>query len=203
MELKSFISSATFKKIRKRFGDPRAVDAIYIRAMQLTNNNTAIALLLSTFATFDHRLVGLKVPIFELFFPLTDESEEEYHRRVRNLPSRLYSDTPSDRQGDHDKLQHFFGSTFLTFTFESPQGAERIGDFIEEGEEAFIVGGVRDDRDKRANRQGRRFALALLEDNHRLPSEFLLLKSSQSQHTDIRQIDSSRETDVSCCHGGW
>jgi hypothetical protein len=203
MEMKSFISSTTFRNIRKRFGDDRAVDAIYIHAMQLTNNNTAIALLLSAIACFNHRTVGLKVPIFQLFFPLSDESEEEFTRRVRNLPSRLYSDTPTDRSGDHDKLQHFFGSTFLAYTFETQDGAERIGDSIEEGEDAFVIGGVNDERDKRANRQGRRFAAALFEDNHRLPSEFLQLKPVKNATPSIQRMDMYGESDVQCCIGDW
>jgi len=203
IELKSFIGSQTFRQIRRHFGDPRAVDAIYIKAMQLTNNNTAIALLLSTIACFDHRIVGLKVPIFELFFPLSNESEEEFNRRLRNLPSQLYGDTPPGRSGDRDKLQHFFGSTFLTYTFETPEGADRVGNFIEEGEDAFVVGGVRDKRDKRANRQGQRFALALMDDNHRLPSEFLQLKQSKSILMDTLQFEVSRIPDMPCSIGGW
>ncbi len=171
IEMKEFIRSRTFTSIRRRYGDRRAVDAIFVRAMQLTNNNTAMALLICTIATFDHRIVGLRIPVFSLFFPLSNESEEEFNARVRHLPSALYEDTPPS--GDHDKLQHFFGSSFLTVVLESADPAQRIGDFIEEGEEAVIVEGVLDERDRRANRQGQQFGTALLEDNHRLPSSFL------------------------------
>ena len=173
LELKSFVREKSFRAIRKNFGDRRAVDALYVRAMQLTENNTAISLLLSALACLEHRTVGLKVPVFNLFFPLTNESEGEFERRVRNLPSKLYEDSPKDLFGDRDKLQHFFGSAFLAFVFESRGPAERFGEFVERGEDAFIVGGLLDDRDKRANHQGQRFGLALLDDNHRLPSRFL------------------------------
>ena len=57
--------------------------------MQLTNNNTAVALLLATCACFDHRIVGLKVPIFELFVPLSNESEEEFLRRIKEAGALL------------------------------------------------------------------------------------------------------------------
>lgn len=173
IDLKRFIRSGSFRRLRGRFGDLRAVDAVYIRAMQLTDNNTAVSLLLSALATFDHRTVGLKVPIFRLFFPLSDESEEEFSRRVNNLPTALYADTPPGKSGDRDKLQHFFGSAFLAFVFESRDAAERIGEFVEEGEEAFIIGGVNDERDLRADRQGQDFGLALLADNRRFPSRFI------------------------------
>ncbi|MBI4549023.1 MAG: hypothetical protein HY707_13655 [Ignavibacteriae bacterium] len=194
MELKSFIRSDAYRRIRQRFGDGRAVDALYIRAMQMTNNNTAISLLLSTVASLDHRIVGIKIPMFQLFFPLSNESSEDFNKRVQNLPSRLYSDSPSDSRGDRDKLQHFFGSALLTYVFESRGSALRVGEFIERGEDAFIIDGILDDRDRRANFQGQEFGLALLENNRRLPSEFL-----------ISQIASKKLSVVSesACSGVW
>jgi len=171
IELKTFLRSKTFRHIRERFGDLRALDAIYVRSMQLTDNNTAIALLLSAIASFDHRVVGLKVPVLQLYFPLSNESAAEFDRRVDNLPRNLYKDTPPE--GDHDKLEHFFGSAFLTVAFETEDGADRVGIFVEKGEDAFIVGGVADARDLRADRDGQRFGVALLENNRRMPSEFL------------------------------
>ncbi|MGA2625046.1 MAG: hypothetical protein ABSF91_14400 [Bacteroidota bacterium] len=176
IELKSFIRSTTFKKLRQRFGDARSVDAIYVRSMSLTNNNTALALLLASLATFDHRVIGLKVPLLRILLPLSDESEEDFSRRVNSLPSRLYQDTPHDASGDRDKLQHFFGSAFLAFITESRNPAERFGTFIEEGEDLFIVGGVNDERDMRANHQGQEFGLAVLNNNHHFPSEYLRIE---------------------------
>lgn len=175
MELKSFIRGRTFRRIKASRGDVRAVDAIFIRAMQLTNNNTAISLLLSTLACMDHDVVGIRLPVIQWAFPLSSEPRKDFYRRLANLPRYLYSDTPAGEDGDRDKLQHFFGSTFITFVFESRHSADRLGDFIEQGEEVMIVGGIRDDRDLRANRQGQDFGLALLENNRRLPSEFLQL----------------------------
>ena len=198
IDLKRFIRTKTFKRVRERFGDPRAVDAIFIRAMQMTNNNTAVSLLLATIACMDHQLVGLKVPIVALYFPLSNESDEEFDRRVQNLPRKLYKDSPPTPNGDRDKLQHFFGSTFLTYVFESRQPAERIGDFIEQGEDAFIVDGVDDDRDMRTNRQGQEYGLALLDDNHRLPSEFL-----KSEIAGATLKGSTLFTDQSTCSGIW
>jgi hypothetical protein len=172
LELKSFLRSKTFALLRRRLGDLRAADALYVRSMQLTNNNTAVALLLSAIASFDHRVVGLKVPVFGFYLPLSGESQEEFDLRVQCLPARLYPDTPPGPAGDRDKLQHFFGSAFLTLAFESESGADRAGYFVEQGEGAFIVGGVMDGRDLRADRDGQRFGAALLDDIRRMPSEF-------------------------------
>jgi hypothetical protein len=173
MELKSFIRNSTFKNIRTKFGDLKSVDAVFIRAMKLTNNNTAISLLISALGCFDHRVIGLKIPLFALFFPLTNESEEDFKLRVNNLPRHFYSDSPKGRYGDRDKLQHFFGSAFLAFMFESNESAEGVSEFIEVGEDAIIVDGTYDERDIRANRQGQRFGSALIKNNFVLPSEYL------------------------------
>lgn len=194
IELKSFIRSKIFREIRQREGDPRAVDAIYIKAMQMTNNNTAMALLISAIACFDHQMVGIKIPVFNFYFPISNESDEQFARRLRRLPVKLYPDSPAEQSGDRDKLQHFLGSAFLTFIFESRDAAFRIGDFVEKGEEAFIVGGVNDDRDRRANRQGQDFGIALLDDNHRLPSEFFRHYISPHKMT---------MATVSTCSGAW
>ena len=200
LELKDFIRSKSFQEIRKFYGDARAVDAIYVRSMQLTNNNTAMALLLSTIACFDHHIVGLKVPVFQLFFPLSNESSEEFTSRVNNLPTKLYTDSPQGRQGDRDKLQHFFGSAFLTFISESRGTAERIGDFVEEGEDAVIIDGKLDERDRRANLQGQDFGLGLLEDNHRMPSQFLRFELASEKATPEPERVGF---DVPVCVGVW
>ena len=199
IELKSFIRSRTFRKIREQFSDLKAVDAVYIRAMKLTKCNTAMALMIASLATFDHRLVGLKIPVFKLFLPLSNESDKEFARRVSNLPTRLYADSPTNFYGDRDKLQHFFGSAFLTFVFESRDASERFGTFIEKGEDAFIVDGMNDERDARANHQGQQFGLALLNDNHRLPSEFIKFEIAKDSPDQLTHV----QLDVPICKGAW
>jgi len=130
-------------------------------------------LLLAALATFDHRTIRLKVPIFVLTIPLSDESEKEFNTRVNNLPVQLLPDSPKNRFGDRDKLQHFFGSAFITYVFNTADGAERIGYAIEQGEHAAIVGGDRDVRDIHADMMGQQFGLALMNNPYRYPSEFL------------------------------
>jgi hypothetical protein len=172
VELKDFIRSDAFAAFRRYAGDARAVDAIYVRAMSLTANNTSLALLIAAVACFDHYVVGLDVPVLSLVFPLSNESAEEFAARVRNLPSKFYSDTPPGASGDRDKLQHFFGAAWIALTFESRGAAERVGAFVETGEEAVIVDGVLDSRDVRANWNGTEFGIALLSNNRRYPSEY-------------------------------
>ncbi|MBI4534635.1 MAG: hypothetical protein HY708_00055 [Ignavibacteriae bacterium] len=174
-QLKMYIRSEEFNDFRASFGDVYAVDAIFDRAVRLSWNNLYEALLISFVATMDHNKFGVRLPVVGALFwvPLTSEFDDEFRARVDALPGRLYPDSPSGRAGDRDKLQHFFGSALLTYTFESLEAAERVGRFIEWGEDLFIVDGVLDDRDFRANVQGQDFGLRLLDDNSVRPSMFL------------------------------
>lgn len=198
IELKQFIRSDTFQKIRESMSEVKSVDAIYVRAMQLTHNNTGIALLLSTLATFDHRILQFNVPIFSFAIPLSDESGEEFTRRVNNLPIHLFSDSPNNRYGDRDKLQHFFGSAFITFAFESRGLAERIGLAIEHGERSIIIGGALDDRDMHVNTYGQQFGTALIDNPYRYPSEFLLQTPILMDSVSIHYNKELNNADNSC-----
>ena len=174
--LKEFIRSEEFAEMRSAGGDRRAVDAIFDRAMALSWNNAHEALLITFFGVMDHKKFGVRVPLLGefLWVPLTSEFEDDFRARVRALPSRLYDDTPAGSYGDRDKLQHFFGSALLTYVTGSASAAERAGYFIEWGEDMFIVGGVYDERDLRANRQGQLFARRLSEDDAARPSPFFV-----------------------------
>ena len=175
--LREYVRSGELARLRRAYGDLYAVDCVFDRAMRLCWNNVYESLLVTTFACMDHERFGARLPLvgLVLWFPLTSEFEPDFRARVDSLPSRLYRDTPPGREGDRDKLQHFFGSAFLTAMTESEEEADRFGLFVEWGEDLFIVGGVSDDRDVRANRQGERFALRLLADRDARPSPFFAL----------------------------
>ena len=176
-DLKGFIRSSEFASIRRQYGDLYAVDAIFDHAMRASWNNVYEALIVSLVCTMEHRMFGVRLPLIGplLWFPLTSEFQEDFQARVKALPRNLYADTPQDPEGDRDKLQHFFGSAFLAYLCESRDSADRVGSFIEWGEEQFIVGGVSDARDMRANRQGEEFGFRLLQDRNLHPSTFFRL----------------------------
>lgn len=182
-ELKEYIRSEEFATFKKQYGDLYSVDAIFDEAMRISWSNAYEALLISLVSTMDHRKFGVRFPFFGplLWIPLSSEFEDEFRIRIHALPTRFYKDTPAS--GDRDKLQHFFGSAFLTYISESRDAAQRIGEFIEWGEENVIVGGASDERDFRANRQGQEFGLRLLEDKSTLPSPFF--QSSLAEHNSI------------------
>jgi hypothetical protein len=180
-QLKEYIRNEEFASIRSQRGDLNAVDAIFSEAMRLSWNNVYEALLISLVATMDHSKFGVKLPVVGplLWFPLTSEFEEDFRERVAALPRLLYSDSPDKAIGDRDKLQHFFGSAFLTYALESRDGAQRVGEFIEWGEDKVIVDGALDERDFRANNHGQEFGLALLNDKGMKPSAFIMYTIAQ------------------------
>lgn len=180
-QLKDYIRGEEFKSIRSNRGDLNAVDAIFAEAMRLSWDNAYEALLLSLVATMDHSKFGVRLPLVGplLWFPLTSEPDEDFRARVAALPRMLYADSPDKAHGDRDKLQHFFGSAFLAYVFESRAAAQRVGEFIEWGEDKVIVDGALDERDFRANTHGQEFGLALLSDKSEKPSSYIMYTVAQ------------------------
>lgn len=173
-QMRAYVRDARFAALMKRCGDARAVDAIYLKALKIAEHNLARALFLSLMGTLEHRDVDLKVPVFgPIGVPLTFEVDSMFNSRFRNLPSRLYVDTPPE--GDRDKLQHFFASAYIAYASESRELARSGGNFVEWGEAQFVVGGVDDPRDRRSNKHGERFGHDLLTVRNLLPSDYLNL----------------------------
>ncbi len=171
-ELKRKICDDEFARIRREWGDRYAVDVVFRWSEQLCWNNRAMALFVAFLATIEHRRVGFRLPLLGplIWLPLSGEFTDEFQARVALLPAHMFPDSPADDYGDKDKLQHFFGSAFLDYVFGGSDPAERVGDFIEWGEDAFVIEGSYDIRDLEANHRGRRFAERLRDDHAALPS---------------------------------
>ncbi len=168
--LKEYVVSDEYREIRRARGDVIAVDVLFRRALRMSWNNPYATLTIVTLAVLDHHRFGMRIPFLGplLWFPLTSEFPEEFARRHAALPLRLYPDTPV--WGDRDKLQHFFGAALLAVLTGSQATVERVGSFIEWGEDRFIVEGALEARDMEANRRGGMFGLAFLRDRTVLPS---------------------------------
>ncbi len=172
--LKRYIRDPRFLRLRRIAGDTIAVDMIFIRALDIADEDVSLALLIATLATFDHFRLGIRTAIFgAIYLPLTLESDNAYRERYTHLPRRILPDSLGGRKNDKDKMQHFFGSAYLTYVFNSKAIARSFGDFIEWGEPRFIVGGDFDERDKYANRLGQEFGMRLLDGEDVLPSDVL------------------------------
>jgi len=172
--IREYICDGRFQILRTRYGDMRAIDAIYLKSLKIADYDIARSLFISFMAVLEHRKVDVKMPILEsLAVPLTFEEDTIFYSRIKHLPTQVYPDTPPGSTGDIDKLQHFFGSAYLAFASESPGLTRTTGNFIEWFEKYFVVGGADDPRDKRANKHGKSFGRDLLVVKTLLPSDYL------------------------------
>jgi hypothetical protein len=172
--VRNYILDDRFQILRNRFGDTRAIDAVYLKSLKIADYNVARALFLSFMAVLEHRKVDVKIPIIGVFsMPLTFEHDTIFSARINHLPARVYKDSPKGAAGDRDKLQHFFGSAYISYVSEAPEFARATGNLIEWGESQFVVSGTDDQRDRRANKQGEYFGQDLLVVQTLLPSDYL------------------------------
>ena len=176
--LKRYIRDPRFQQLRRACSDTLAVDAIFARAFDIADGTMSHALLVAALATFDHFRLGIKIPLLgAIYLPLTIvESHKGFTERYAHLPRHVLPDKEGQRKRDRDKLQHFFGSAYLTYIFNSKTTANFFGDFVEWGEPLFIVGGDYDDRDKFANHLGQEFGMRLLDGEEVMPSDVLWRK---------------------------
>ncbi|MEX1139610.1 MAG: hypothetical protein WEB33_03365 [Bacteroidota bacterium] len=174
--IRTYVRDGRFGELLRRCGDLRAVDGIYQKALRVAEFNIARALFLSMMACLEHQNVDVDLPVVgAVGLPLTFEEDSLFRARTRNLPSRIYEDSPDSGHGDRDKLQHFFGSAYIAYVSGSPELARATGNFVEWGEARMIVGGADDVRDRRANKQGETFGHDLLYVKTLLPSDYLTL----------------------------
>jgi hypothetical protein len=174
--IRAYVRDVRFAELSRRCGAIRAVDAIYQKALRVAEYHIARALFLSMVATMEHQQFNVRMPLVgSMQMPLTFEDDSLFSARLKNLPARIYHDSKLDEHGDKDKLQHFFGSAYLAYASESPEFSRSTGAMIEWGEAQFIVGGVDDPRDHRANKQGTMFGRDLLSVKNLLPSDYLTI----------------------------
>jgi hypothetical protein len=172
--LKRYLRDPRFMDIRRLCTDTAAVDAIFLRAVEIADGDIRYALMIALLGSMDHFRLGIRIPLLGvLWLPLTTETDSVFRVRYSHLPRRVLPDSVGRTESDKDKLQHFFGSAYIAYLTNSRSLANFFGNAIEVGEDAFVVGGVNDDRDKFANRLGQEFGLRLLDEEDVLPSDVL------------------------------
>lgn len=175
-KIRDYVRDARFRELTLRCGDHRAIDGIFLKSLRIADYNVARGLFLSLMATLEHQNVDFKLPVVGgISVPLTFEQDSLFNARKKNIPSKVYPDSPATEVGDKDKLQHFFASAYLAYVSESPELARQGGNFVEWGEAKFVVGGTDDPRDRRANKHGEAFGRDLLVVKTLLPSDYLQL----------------------------
>jgi len=177
--ISEFIASREFVIIKEKFGDLLTVDSIYSEALKLNENDYSEALLSLTFATVPYNEVPIQIPIIKsiITFPLISASDSIFNLKNENLPRYIYFDSPQNDYGDQDKLAHFFGSAFLSYSSNFFDLGNAIGYFVEVFEESFKVQSTIDERDLITNELGNMFGTLLKKHKNILPSQILILRT--------------------------
>jgi hypothetical protein len=137
------------------------------------------ALLALTFTTIPYRRVPLVVPLLNsrLYYPLVSASDSISNLKNKNLPSRLFYDSPDNEYGDKDKLAHFFGNAFIGYAENILKLADVFGYFVEAFEEDFKAQSEVDFRDVDVNYYGVLFGEMLEINKNVLPSHIMTIRS--------------------------
>lgn len=173
--LSKYIASERFSEIRNNDGDISAVDSLYLEAVKFYENDFSEALLALVFTTVPEKQVPIRIPFIgiKINYPLISADDSTYLRKNENLPCYLFQDTPKKKEGDKDKLAHFFGSAFLSYNTNIFDFTLAIGYFVEAFEESFKVESKMDYRDMKTNELGKNFGNMLKKDKSILPSYFM------------------------------
>ena len=177
--LSVFIASNYFIELKETNSDLALVDSIYLRAIAFTEEDYGEALLAITFTTITYKEVPLVIPLFSslINFPLISADDSTFNLKNKNLPQKLFFDSPNKKYGDKDKLAHFFGNAFLGYSQNIFDLSDLIGYFVESFEESFKVQSKVDYRDLDVNWYGDLFGKLLRDNSILLPSQIMLIRS--------------------------
>ena len=172
--LSEFIASDYFLNLKKTSNDLALTDTLFLRAVKYKEYNYSEALLALTFATVPYKEVPIKFPLIGVLdYPLVSANDSVFLKKDKNLPKKLFYDTPNDNFGDKDKLAHFFGSAFISYSSNIFDLGDLIGYFVEVFEQSFKVQSSIDTRDLRTNKLGNIFGDILKKNKNALPSQVI------------------------------
>ncbi len=174
--ISEFVASEKFLKLKENHGDLELIDTIYTRALQYHNGDISEALLTLTFATLPFNKMPVHLPLLgtlDLHLPSVDENL--FKKKIKNLPSAIYFDSPVSDFGDKDKVAHFFGNAFLGYNEGFFNLSKFMGIFVELFEASFEVGGGLDRRDILTNHLGEMFGKELNKNAGLMPSQIMKL----------------------------
>ncbi len=178
-KLSDYIASNHFRDLKFRMDDPSRADSLFKEALKITNENFNEACFALTFAAVPYNLVPIKIPLINIIinYPLTAARGPLFNKKNANLPAYLFFDSPHDSFGDKDKLAHFFGSAFLSYSENIFDLTDLIGYFVEVFEQDFKVQSYIDPRDLSADTMGDIYGQLLKKNKEVLPSQVMIIKT--------------------------
>lgn len=177
--LSKYIASEEFLTLKKTIGELSAIDSIFSLSNRINDYDLSESLLTLTFATIPYKKVPIIIPFTKskIFYPIISSEDSIFNKKNKNLPRKFFLDSPNFEDGDKDKLAHFFGSAFLSYTAKLFDITELIGYFIEVIENSLVEKAKADTRDMNTNKLGKFFGKKLIFDKNILPSHILKNKS--------------------------
>lgn len=175
--LSEYIASEEFFNASSDADDLALTDSIFNKSLEICDGDISEALLTAAFTAIPYNRVPIHTPLLGIEFnvPLPSAKDSVFLKKNKQLPRNLFPDTPMDGYGDKDKLAHFFGSAFLSYSRVPFDFNKIIGIFVEEFERSFKVQSFADPRDLTANGSGIAFGRALNENGSIRPSHILML----------------------------
>lgn len=173
--LSDYINSEEFNNKLLYKNDLEKVDSLYSKCLSFFYGNISESLLCLTFACLPFNKIDLKLFSIKIKIPLPSPSKNIFEKRFKNLPSKLFFNSPQNEFGDKDKLSHFFGNAFLRYNFSPFNFSKFIGIFVETTEQNFFANGGLDYRDLVANNLGEIFGEMLKKNKNAKPSKALLI----------------------------
>ncbi|MFA7421033.1 MAG: hypothetical protein WCZ90_15230 [Melioribacteraceae bacterium] len=174
--LSDYVASEEFSNLKQTTTDLEQVDLLFSKSVKYFNNNISEALLCLTFSCLPFDKIDFKLPLVGILkIPLPSPSKSVFSKRLKNLPKKLFFNSPTSDFGDKDKLSHFFGNAFLHYNISVFNFSKFMGIFVEKTEQNFFANGELDSRDLIANHLGELFAEMLKVDPTSKPSNALLV----------------------------
>ncbi|MCH7973805.1 MAG: hypothetical protein IIB07_02585 [Bacteroidetes bacterium] len=176
--ISNYIVSERFNKLFKTNTDLQLIDSIYVNQLKYQNYDYSETLLSLTFALVPVRKISIKFPLLnKINYPLISVTDSLFNLKNKYLPKYIFWDTPQNDFGDKDKLSHFFGSAFISYSSNIFDFVDLIGYFVEVFEENFKLQSTIDKRDMMANTLGNIFGKMLKDNKNILPSQILITRT--------------------------
>ncbi len=150
------------------------LDSIFNYSLELSNGNISDALLFCSVGTVPYSDFSIKIPLLNFpikVFIFNQISELDFEKMIRNLPRKIFVDSPQDDFGDKDKITHIFSSAFWSYVINE-NAAYALSTLIEHFEEGFKIQSIVDKRDLAANQIGIKFG-SILTERLIMPSEII------------------------------
>jgi len=168
--LSRYTVSDEFKNVKN---DLEKVDSLFSKSKTFFNDDISEALLCLTFTCLPFDKIELKIFSRIINIPLPSPPKKIFESRLKNLPSKLFFDSPENDFGDKDKLSHFFGNAFLNYNIGFFNLSKFMGIFVEIVEEGLFIEGSYSKKDLVTNSLGELFAEVVKSNEQVLPSDIL------------------------------